>query len=206
MGKAALIIVDVQNDFCEGGSLAVNEAEEILPVINSLRDKPLFDCVILTCDWHPLDHCSFAANHPGAELFTVKKLPDTGVDQMMWPVHCVAHSVGAAFHPQLKRCAGDLIVRKGLDKTVDSYSGFGSAPEKTELLQLLKDRGIQTVYTVGLATDYCVGSTALDAAKNGFETYVVLNACRGVAQCTTDSMKQKLQEANVKIIQSTDVP
>lgn len=162
--KSALIIVDVQNDFCEGGSLAINDASSIVPLINKLRQNPLFSMIILTRDWHPENHGSFVENNPGQKVFTLFKLPDTGVDQMMWPKHCVQGTKGAEFHPDLTVLSTDTIVNKGTLERVDSYSGFGSHPEVTELEKILRENHIQTVYCVGLAYDYCVGSTALDAA------------------------------------------
>jgi nicotinamidase/pyrazinamidase len=162
--KTALIIVDVQNDFCKGGSLEVTDANTIIPLINKLRDLPIFDLVVLTRDWHAPTHCSFAANNPGTNVFEMIKLVDTGIDQIMWPTHCVQGTPGAQFHKDLViNHTSDVIVNKGLLERVDSYSGFGSHPEKTELEAVLKKADISTVYCVGLAFDYCVGSTAFDA-------------------------------------------
>ena len=126
MAKAALIIVDVQNDFCQGGSLAVTGSLEIIPVINQLRQNPKFECVVRTRDWHPQDHVSFASNHPGKDLFTMITVPETGRQQVMWPDHCVQGSPGADFHPDLVVEESDLVISKGQLQWVESYSGFGN--------------------------------------------------------------------------------
>ena len=197
----------MQNDFCTGGSLCVPKNEEIFPVIEQLRGdgySSQWKKVYFTRDWHPADHCSFQANHPGTELFSVITLP-TGVEQVMWPTHCVQGSKGAEFHEKCQN-RGEHIVSKGQDKTVDSYSGFGSPPEKTELLDELKKEGVTEVYCVGLAYDYCVGSTAEDAAKNGFKTFVVMDATRAVAPASAEAMKKRLDAVGVTEISLDQVP
>jgi nicotinamidase/pyrazinamidase len=143
--KTALIIVDVQNDFCKGGSLEVPDANATIPLINKLRTLPIFDLVVLTRDWHAETHCSFAANNPGTNVFETIRLPDTGVNQVMWPTHCIKGTHGAEFHKELKlNKEKDIIINKGQIDRVDSYSGFGSAPEKTELESVLKKNLINT--------------------------------------------------------------
>lgn len=200
--RTALIIVDVQNDFCEGGSLAVKGANEIVPLINRLKENPMFQKVYITRDWHPQTHGSFAANNPGQKVFTIFRLPDTGVDQMMWPTHCVQGTNGAKFHPELNVRPTDIIVNKGTLDRVDSYSGFGSYPEVTELERLLRESQIERVFCVGLAYDYCVGSTAIDAKIRGFETYMILDATRSVAADSELTMAAKLNSVGVKLINS----
>eukprot|EP00386_Alphamonas_edax_P012373 GDKI01038680.1.p2 GENE.GDKI01038680.1~~GDKI01038680.1.p2 ORF type:complete len:144 (-),score=46.88 GDKI01038680.1:303-734(-) len=129
----------------------------------------------------------------------------TGVEQVLWPEHCVAHSVGAAFHPLLERAKDDIVVTKGLQKETDSYSGFGAGPEDTGLRRILKERGVEKVYVCGLATDFCVGNTALDAKKSGFATYFVEDASRGVSEGGMKSMLERLKDAGVVCVQSKDV-
>lgn len=197
-GKKALIIVDVQNDFCDGGSLAVSGSLDIMAPVNKLRDSAYFDHVIYTRDWHPANHCSFHANNPGSELFKPIVLEDTGVTQVMWPTHCVEGSEGAKFHKDLKVTDQDIIFSKGKNDRIDSYSGFGTAPEDTGLKAKLAELGVKEVVCVGLAFDYCVGSTAFDAAKNGFDSTVVMDCTRSVAEESAKVMDAKLQEAGVK--------
>jgi nicotinamidase/pyrazinamidase len=174
----ALILVDLQNDFCPGGTLAVPEGDRIIPVVNELQKK--FDLVVATQDWHPADHGSFAANHPD------KKPGDTvdlaGLTQILWPVHCVQDTFGAELHPQLDCLAIDRVFRKGEDPMLDSYSGFfdNGHRKSTGLEEYLKSRDVTAVYICGLATDYCVKFTALDAVQLGFETFLLEQACRGV--------------------------
>lgn len=187
--KSALVIVDVQNDFCKGGSLEVSDANSIIPLINKLRDLPVFDLVVLTRDWHSKNHCSFAVNNPGTKVLDLIRLPDTGVDQMMWPMHCVQGTSGAEFQKDLIiKKEKDIVVSKGLLERVDSYSGFGSKPERTELEDVLKQNQVSTVYCVGLAFDYCVGSTAYDAQMLGFDSHLLKDATRAVTAATEQIM------------------
>ena len=173
----ALIVIDVQNDFCSGGALAVSEGNQIVPLINAMM--PDFDAVILTQDWHPADHCSFAANHPGKPLFSLQQIP-TGPDgsgqtmeQVMWPTHCVQGTWGAEFAPGLTVQDTDLVQPKGTDCNVDSYSGFFDNCQNadTGLQNRLRALGVNAVFCAGVAYDYCVGSTAADAAKCAFYSY-----------------------------------
>ena len=204
--KVALIIVDVQNDFCEGGSLAVKDASQILPQVNTLIENKLFSKVYFTADWHPSNHASFHENNPGTELFQTIVLEDTGKEQVMWPTHCVQESNGAEIHKDITVKDDHVLVKKGMLERVDSYSGFGSPPEDTGLAKMLQDDGITTVYVVGLAYDYCVGSTARDAAKNGYKTYVVMDATKGIATETSEEMKKVLDDLNVAEVMTADVP
>ncbi|MBD8490766.1 bifunctional nicotinamidase/pyrazinamidase [Echinicola sp. CAU 1574] len=174
----ALLIVDVQNDFLPGGALAVTEGDKIIPIINKLQEK--FDFIIATQDWHPADHKSFAANHTGKKPGEVIKLG--GTDQMLWPVHCVQESEGAEFHAALDRSKWKKVFRKGLNPLVDSYSGFfdNKKKEDTGLTAFLHENGITDVYVTGLAADYCVKFTVLDALKEGFDTYLIKDATKAV--------------------------
>lgn len=174
----ALIIVDVQNDFCPGGALTVAGGDLVVPVINSIL--PRFDAVVATQDWHPLDHASFAANHPGTQVGQVVEL--NGLAQVMWPAHCVQNTFGAQLRSDLDTSGLDGVFQKGTDPLVDSYSGFFDNGRKhaTGLGDFLKARGVTQVFVCGLATDYCVRWTALDALSLGFGTTVIADACRGV--------------------------
>ncbi|OED46858.1 nicotinamidase [Rhodobacteraceae bacterium (ex Bugula neritina AB1)] len=173
----ALIVVDVQNDFCPGGALAVPGGDEIAAPINAMMDD--YDAVILTQDWHPAGHSSFASSHAGKAPFETIGMPYG--PQVLWPDHCVQGTNGAAFHPDL-RTDGDLIIRKGFRAAIDSYSGFFENDQitPTGLEGYLRSRGITRLTLVGLATDFCVAFTALDAARLGFEVKVELSACRAI--------------------------
>jgi len=175
---SVLIIVDVQNDFCPGGALAVPGGDEIVPVVNALARR--FDNVVLTQDWHPAGHISFATSHAGKTPFDLIELPYG--PQVLWPEHCVQGSAGAAFHDGLDVPHAQMIVRKGCRRSVDSYSGFLEADRATPtgLGGYLKERGLARVFIVGLATDFCVAWTALDARRLGLEAIVVEDACRGI--------------------------
>ncbi|WP_181702531.1 bifunctional nicotinamidase/pyrazinamidase [Chthonobacter albigriseus] len=174
----ALIVVDVQNDFCPGGSLAVADGDAVVPVINALARR--FANVVLTQDWHPAGHASFASAHPGKAPFETTEMP-YGL-QVLWPDHCVQGTPGAALHPALDVPHAQLIIRKGYHPAVDSYSAFREADRTTHtgLAGYLKERGIRRVFVVGLATDYCVGWTALDARSAGLEATVLEDACRAI--------------------------
>lgn len=174
----ALIVIDVQNDFCPGGALAVAGGDEIVSRINGLMDD--FPAVVLTQDWHPAAHASFAANHPGAAPFSMTQMPYG--PQVLWPTHCVIGTEGAAFHPGLRTDAAQLIVRKGFRAEIDSYSAFfeNDHTTPTGLEGYLRSRGIEALTLVGLATDYCVAYSALDAARLGFAVTVLEEACRAI--------------------------
>ncbi len=174
----ALVIVDVQNDFCPGGALAVPEGDRVVGAIN--RVQAHFDLVVATQDWHPADHGSFAANHEGKQPGDVVELG--GLEQTLWPVHCVQHTPGAAFHPELDQARIAQVFQKGTDPAIDSYSGFfdNGRRKSTGLDDYLKEWAVTEVYIAGLATDYCVKFTALDAVRLGFATHLLADATRGV--------------------------
>lgn len=174
----ALIVVDVQNDFCPGGALAVKEGDRVVPFINGIRaDYPL---VVFTQDWHPRGHASFASNHSGKKAYEMIQL--NGQPQTLWPNHCVQKSQGAEFHADLDVRAEDQVIRKGTLKEVDSYSGFldNDRKHETGMREFLRKKGVDRVTLVGLATDYCVKFTALDARKFGLATRVLKEGCRAV--------------------------
>jgi nicotinamidase/pyrazinamidase len=177
-GDSALIVVDIQYDFLPGGSLAVKDGDAIIPLVNALGAR--FQNVVLTQDWHPAGHISFASSHKGAAPFSLIDLPYG--KQVLWPDHCVQGSRGAALAADLALPHAQLVIRKGFHPDVDSYSGFFEADRRTPtgLTGYLRERGLSRVYVVGLATDYCVGWTAIDAAKQGFETVVIEDACRAI--------------------------
>jgi nicotinamidase/pyrazinamidase len=174
----ALIVIDIQNDFCPGGSLAVAGGDQIIEAVNALMDE--FSCVVLTQDWHPADHTSFADNHPGAAAFSLTEMPYG--PQVLWPRHCVQGSKGAEFHPALRTDPAQLIIRKGFRAGIDSYSAFfeNDKVTATGLDSYLRNRGISHVTLVGLALDYCVAYSAVDAAKLGYGVTVLESACRAI--------------------------
>lgn len=174
----ALIVIDVQNDFCPGGALAVAEGDQIISRINGLMGD--FATIVLTQDWHPLNHASFAANHPGAVPFSLTEMPYG--PQVLWPTHCVQGTAGAAFHRDLRTDPAQLVIRKGFRPEIDSYSAFFENDHKTPtgLDGYLRSRGVTAVTFVGLATDYCVAYSALDAARLGFKATVLEGACRAI--------------------------
>ncbi|MFV0296812.1 MAG: bifunctional nicotinamidase/pyrazinamidase [Hyphomicrobiaceae bacterium] len=175
---AVLIIVDVQNDFCPGGALAVPDGDQVVPVINALAQH--FSHVVLTQDWHPAGHISFASSHSGKTPFEMIDLPYGR--QVLWPDHCIQQSEGAAFHKDLMVPHAEAIIRKGYRKDVDSYSGFLEADRKTPtgLGGYLQERKLTRAFVVGLATDFCVAWTALDASLAGLDTMVIEDACRAI--------------------------
>ena len=174
----ALLVVDVQNDFCTGGALAVPGGEAVVPGINRLWDG--YACKVLTQDWHPPGHASFASSHEGKQPFDTGRL-DYG-EQVLWPDHCVQGTPGAAFHPDLRTDGADLVLRKGFRPGIDSYSAFFENDRETPtgLAGYLRERGVGRVVLTGLATDFCVGFSALDALASGFETVVLKDLCRGI--------------------------
>jgi nicotinamidase/pyrazinamidase len=204
--KKALIIVDAQNDFLPGGSLAVSKGDEIIPVINKLAAQK-WDAIICTQDWHPSDHKSFASNHEDKNVYDVIDL--NGVEQTLWPNHCVQMTSGAELAEKLKLPKDKVIVRKGMNPEVDSYSGFkdNAASQKTDLLEILQIFKIDTVYITGLATDYCVKFTALDAIDLGFKTFLVVPGCRGVNINPGDSDKaiKEMADSGVVICKSDQI-
>jgi nicotinamidase/pyrazinamidase len=174
----ALIVIDVQNDFCPGGALAVTGGDQIVPGINALMSG--FDTVVLTQDWHPADHASFAANHPGAQAFSQVQMPYG--PQTLWPVHCVQGTGGAAFHPGLATDPAHLVIRKGFRPQIDSYSAFfeNDRTTPTGLEGYLRARGVTRLTLAGLATDFCVAFSALDARARGFDVTLRPDLCRAI--------------------------
>ncbi len=174
----ALIIVDLQNDFLPGGALAVPRGDEVLPLANKLQRR--LDLVVATQDWHPPNHGSFAANHPGKKPGDRVMLD--GIEQILWPVHCVQHTHGAEFAPSFDTSQIAHVFHKGIDPRIDSYSTFfdNAHRRETGLADYLKERSIRNIYLMGLALDYCVKYSALDARQLGFNTHVILDGCRGI--------------------------
>ncbi|MDF2234688.1 bifunctional nicotinamidase/pyrazinamidase [Albimonas sp. CAU 1670] len=187
---SALIVIDLQNDFCPGGLLAVAGGDEIVPAVNAMQAEHA--AVVLTQDWHPGDHSSFAANHPGAEPFSMIEAPYG--PQVLWPVHCVQGTPGAEFHPGLATERADLVIRKGFRREIDSYSAFFENDHETPtgLAGYLRERGIADLEFCGLATDFCVRWSAVDAARLGFRASVRLSACRAID--LDGSLAQALEE------------
>ena len=175
---AALIVVDVQNDFCPAGALAVKAGHEVVPAIN--RIAPFFAVVVCTQDWHPPDHRSFADNHPGKEPFSTTEMPYG--TQVLWPAHCVQGTEGAAFHRDLLTHRADVVIRKGFRPHIDSYSTFyeNDRVTPTGLAGYLRDRRVREVWLAGLATDFCVHYSAIDAVRVGFSVTVLEDACRAI--------------------------
>jgi nicotinamidase/pyrazinamidase len=202
----ALIIVDMQNDFVEGGALAVPGGKDLVPLINKLQ--PRFDLVVATQDWHPANHGSFAANHPGRKTFEMAELG--GLPQTLWPVHCVQNTPGAEFVPGMDRNRWAAVFQKGTDPEIDSYSGFFDNGKRraTGLGDFLRDHGVADVYVLGLATDYCVKFTVLDAVALGFETKLIEDACRGVNLKLGEVVRaiDEMREAGVHIAHSETIP
>ncbi|WP_292288308.1 bifunctional nicotinamidase/pyrazinamidase [Marivita sp.] len=175
---SALLVIDVQNDFCPGGALAVPEGDQIVPGINALMQDA--EAVILTQDWHPAAHSSFASQHDGEDPFGMIEMPYG--PQVLWPDHCVIGSHGSAFHADLNTDCAEIVVRKGFRRDIDSYSAFFENDHRTPtgLEGYLKTRGITSLTLVGLATDFCVAFSAIDAARLGFDTTVRLDLCRAI--------------------------
>ena len=198
----ALIVVDVQNDFLPGGALAVTDGDAVVQPINRLM--PRFPLVVATQDWHPLDHGSFASQHSGRSVGDTIDL--AGIRQVLWPDHCVRGSAGASFASALDVARFSHVVRKGGDREIDSYSGFFENDRKsaTGLERYLKEKEIERVYVAGLATDYCVRFTALDALSLGFETVLIVDACRPVNLQPTDGEEAiaAIREAGGTIVES----
>ncbi|KEC84151.1 MULTISPECIES: bifunctional nicotinamidase/pyrazinamidase [Acinetobacter] len=202
--RSALIVVDVQNGFTSGGNLEVAHAEQIIPTINQLARH--FDNIVLTQDWHPENHISFVENHPNRKAYELIQL-DYG-PQVLWPSHCVQGSKDAEFHPDLNIPTAQLIIRKGFRAQIDSYSAFMEADHKTTtgLAGYLKERGIDTVYIVGIATDFCVAWTAMDAAKLGFKAFVISDATKAIdLQGSLQHAWQEMLAVGVKRLISKDI-
>ena len=199
-----LLVIDVQNDFLPGGALGVADGYAILPLVNRLAR--VFANVVITQDWHPAGHASFASSHPGAAPFSSVSMPYG--KQVLWPDHCVQGSPGAELHDELDTDAAFLILRKGANSLVDSYSAFTESDRKTTtgLAALLKARGARRVFACGLATDYCVAFSALDAREAGFETFVIDDACRAIdADGSLDAAWAKMNSAEVYRVQAREI-
>ena len=202
--NSALIVVDVQNGFMPGGHLAVAHADQIIPKINQLATH--FDNIVLTQDWHPENHISFAENHVGKNPFDTVEL-NYGT-QVLWPSHCVQGTPDADFHPDMNIPRAQLIIRKGFHPEIDSYSAFKEADHQTStgLAGYLKERGIDTVYIVGIATDFCVAWTAIDAAKMGFKSYVIADATKAIdLQGSLQHAWQEMLAVGVKRVVAKDI-
>ena len=195
----ALVVIDLQNDFCPGGALAVAGGDDIVPIVNRMIAEN--ENVVLTQDWHPAGHSSFASTHDGKQPFETIDMPYG--PQTLWPDHCVQGTKGAQFHPDLVWTRAELIIRKGFRKTIDSYSAFFENDHKTPtgLGGYLRERNIGSITLVGLATDFCVAYSALDARKLGIEVTVELDACRGIdLGGSLAAMTAKMQEAGVELV------
>jgi nicotinamidase/pyrazinamidase len=199
----ALIIVDVQNDFIHGGSLEVPSGDKVIPVIN--RIQPKFELILATQDWHPKGHKSFASSHEGKKAF--EKIQLNGVEQVLWPEHCLQGSRGADFHPGLHVKRIETIFRKGTDPQIDSYSGFfdNSHKRSTGLAGYLRGRDVHTVFICGLAGDFCVYYTALDALKEGFKTFVIEDGTRAISADGFNAAKADLKARHATIINSLSI-
>jgi nicotinamidase/pyrazinamidase len=192
----ALIVIDLQNDFCPGGALAVAGGDGIVPLVNEMIAR--FEHVVLTQDWHPEGHSSFASQHSGKNPFETVTMPYG--EQTLWPDHCVQGSAGAAFHPGLEWTKAELVIRKGFRKGIDSYSAFFENDHRTPtgLAGYLKERGVSQVTLAGLATDFCVAYSALDAARCGFKVTVAMDACRAIdLGGSLAAMTEKMKGAGV---------
>lgn len=205
MKKTALIMVDLQNDFCKGGNLAVPDGDAIIPLANQLQ--PCFDLVVATKDWHPQNHMSFASNHEGSKVGEVIQVH--GFNQVLWPDHCVQNSKGSEFHPALNTDRINHIFHKGTDRFVDSYSAFydNEHLRATGLADYLYREGITDIYIMGLATDYCVKYSCLDASQMNFKVHIIEDACRGVELQPGDVANaiKEIQAAGVKWVDSKHI-
>lgn len=195
----ALLLIDIQNDFLPGGALAVPQGDEVVPVANELM--PEYELVVATQDWHPTEHQSFARMHPGKNVGDVIELH--GLKQILWPVHCVQHTRGAEFAPRLNQAGIQHVIQKGTDPAVDSYSGFfdNARRHATGLESLLLSANVTEVHILGLATDFCVRATALDAVSLGFAVRLVTRGCRGVKLQPDDCERaiEEMRRAGVQI-------
>ena len=204
LDDAALVVIDVQNDFCPGGALEVPDGDAIVPVIN--RIAPRFSSCILAQDWHPPGHLSFASSHEGKEPFETTTLPYG--EQVLWPDHCVQGTDGAAFHRDLVTRGADLVLRKGFRRAIDSYSAFyeNDHATATGLAGYLRSRGISRLFFVGLATDFCVAYSAIDGSKEGFDCTVIEDGCRGIdLGGSMDAAWGQMAAANVARVQSSEL-
>lgn len=200
-----LILVDLQNDFCPGGNLEVPNGDEVIPVANKIM--PYFDLIVASKDWHPANHLSFAANHPWRRPGQVIDL--NGQPQILWPMHCVQESFGAEFVKDLQTDTISKIVYKGTDPEIDSYSAFFDNARKrsTGLGEYLQEQGVQEVYVMGLATDYCVKFTVLDAIDLGFKVILISDGCRGInlEKGDVDKALQEMEEKGASLVTSEEL-
>ena len=204
LDDAALVIIDVQNDFCPGGALEVPDGDAVVPVIN--RIAPRFSARILAQDWHPPGHLSFASSHEGKAPFETAALPYG--EQVLWPDHCVQGTHGAAFHQDLATRGADLVLRKGFRRAIDSYSAFYENDHSTPtgLAGYLRSRGISRVFFAGLATDFCVAYSAIDGAREGFECTAIEDACRGIdLEGSLAAAWDQMADANVARVDSREI-
>jgi nicotinamidase/pyrazinamidase len=200
----ALLVIDLQNDFCAGGALAVAGADEVVPIVNSLADR--FSHAVLTQDWHPQGHISFASSNPGAQANSV--IDVAYGSQALWPEHCVQGTRGADFHPDLSLTHAELILRKGFRAEIDSYSAFleNDRSTATGLAGYLRERGLKRLFLCGLAYDFCVRHSAIDGTALDFECFVIEDACRAVSlPGTVEAADQAFAEAGVQRIRSADI-
>lgn len=202
MTMNAFIIIDIQNDFIPGGALAVPGGNEIIPIINGLQES--FSLVVATQDWHPAHHKSFASSHPVKKVF--EKISLHGLDQVLWPDHCIQGTAGAEFHNELNLTRVEAIFRKGMDPDIDSYSGFydNGYRKSTGLAGYLRERKVKKVYVAGLASDYCVFYTAKDALKENFETYIIEDASRPIDLKGFESAKDEIMASGGQVITTKD--
>lgn len=200
-GRDALLVVDVQNDFCPGGSLAVPNGDAVIPVIQTIAGR--FESIVVTQDWHPPDHVSFASSHPGRRPFDLD--PATG--ERLWPDHCIQGTPGATLHPALQLSRAEFILRKGFRREMDSYSAFFENDHKTPtgLAGYSRERGFRRFFLAGLAFDFCVGFSALDARCCGFEAVVIRDACRGIDADGSATMEAEFRRQGVLIIESSEL-
>ena len=200
-----LILVDIQNDFLPGGALAVPDGDQVIPVVNSLQSR--FSLIVATQDWHPANHGSFAASHTGKKPF--EQIDLNGLPQTLWPVHCVQNTAGAALAPGLTQDRIAKIFQKGTDSGIDSYSGFfdNGHRKSTGLGEWLKEQNVSEVFVCGLATDYCVKFTALDARKLGLDVTLIEDGCRGVELKAGDVARavDEMRGAGVQVVQSAEI-
>ncbi|GGG06791.1 bifunctional nicotinamidase/pyrazinamidase [Pontibacter amylolyticus] len=199
----ALLLIDIQNDFLPGGALGVPEGDQIIPIVNQIQDH--FDLIVATQDWHPTDHKSFASNHEGKNPFETTEL--LGLPQVLWPDHCLQGTPGADLAPALEVNKIEAIFRKGTNPEIDSYSGFydNGRLKSTGLADYLRGKGVTQLYLAGLAADYCVYYSAIDALDEGFETFVLENAIRAISPESYEAARKDLLEKGGRRIQSSDL-
>lgn len=205
MTKNALIITDIQYDFCPGGALGVNDADSIIPLVNTIARK--FHRVVATQDWHPKDHISLASNHDGKREF--EQIIIDSIEQTLWPDHCIQGTRGAELHDRLDKNRIDLIIRKGTHRQIDSYSAFleNDRETKTGLDGYFNSLGIEEIFMCGIATDYCVYYSAMDSINFGFKTTLIIDACRGIdfPDGSIDQVINDMKRHGIKIIHSRDL-